>query len=622
MPITSHEQETRESFGPQVCIAQSLATYRPSLFPMGPTSDFEKRFLVLEKIYIDENGLTFFTPSIRDRIAARITKLSERNKIAALSREQLEQIQDEISQETRQIGEAIIERSNSLRLARQLTPEEVAKELKDPDRGFKQHIEEDNKYSPFTHKQWEIYEGVNNNYLLVVPQEKSLQQFQVVDLDDLFEQDPNFLKEQITRYHELGGLRFIVNNITYNLAIHSVNLRTLTPRFLLQLSESPELRSKEVGSLSTFLQFMAKLDQDSGAYRVKTYLNDLSAVSQPLPDDRNCFFDDLIEHLVECSGGSHATREYALAICNAFHQIKSLDKTTVINEDQSHLEIFNNPLLFTEPFINDAEQRIKSELAKDQAIATFVEDTKDIKDPQVFLQELKDRLPETFALIERFKEWLGDFFDRNNLEEFVRLSSSDLRMTLEKLTPEVIRKIIDKNLYMVSATVIGKFEGVTKDYRGASIYDPELRNMLTLWIIKATQASLIDNRSTDQLRQRQLQHLGDVTETLTATCQKDVEHAESRLIDLQSRREQMSKFLAETGISEETLMALIDSVQTNKDKEGAWGERWDFRSFQLAFCILYLSNQGLIDVNSVPLRSLVKEIFPEFNLRTLDSISQ
>ncbi len=625
------ESEPKEPFSRGKCIDYSLRTYTPRLFiNMSEGRGFEEKFLGQEAFREQD---TLIIPTVSLRIQEEVNRLISQNASDVISDRQLDTIEKQNLQEIRQIGTVIKNKAEEFSLVNTQSPEQVAQSLKD--KSMFEYEVEDNSVSWIRYRGWYIYQDKEEKHILVIPNTTrgEISQLDTVDLDDLFIQDPEFLKEQINRYHQLQGVRNAINGVTYNLALHSVDERLLIPHSFEQFSIDPEKRQKEVKELATFLTWFARLDNQY-SQRVYGFVTGLRQRGQKFSgeDNRSADLGHYLGHMEECPGESDNTHQQAAGRKEVYEQFTSIDLNSLgqpVVDNRSPntqiLNLFRNPLMHTEVEVSEAETQRRSIQTHDQKFVQFIEETRGIRSPEQFLQALQQKLPDTFTVVERFREWLNKGYIKDMLGEIV--DSASFELGFKDLNLNGVGLAVSKNLQRHSAFLKSDFPGVSISWSDAYISDSTLRDVLSLLVIKSLHKSLDTKQDSfgfdREYKQQRSGQIDDLTVSIIRDYKRKTWDNERILSELAEKRLLMQVFIAKAGISAELIDELTRLVREPEDSEGKKSlVHRDHTSFALAFNALFFSSKGRLDISSTAFRAIVKEIFPNINDEALDVIQR
>lgn len=458
---------------------------------------------------------------------------------------------------------------------------------------------------------YQVYPNKNDEAVLVVLGERD-SIFRVVNLDILNEENPEFVKTEVSKLFLAQAEGKLENNVTYNLAMHNINEDELVPDFI---SELANLDEKDLMGVQNFLALVAQ-NEDEGSQRVYNFISSLQRRFINIPDDgRTIPLDSHLSHLSICPSESAEVRAVSRDRLNTISQIRVTDysrsHSQTILEGQ---EVFRNPILHTPDFIDDAIAIENETSKKDHDFLKLINQTlgklRGIESTQ---KELKRRMPKVHQLIERFKVALGDSsLDGSNFDEFIKDAVSKFSMELgSSLSNYGIKsldeaeKVISQSLYTKAYKITGKNEWIWKEDRHdpyrpqVNIKDEQLRDVLLYVAVKTVQQKAT-NAST---RAGANQALNWIKDKYTVK----VGNSDKKLKEYDLRKKYSRKLMHQLGISKYQITRLVNHVK--QDKMGKF-QSYDYSKFGILFRTLIYSKQGLVDLDSKAFKSVLTALYP------------
>lgn len=585
---------------------------------MAQARDFEERFLGVEVNRDKESILKDFRiPAVGIRMQERISQLVRQNSVAVFTDKELIELIKQVYREERQVGVEIRNRAQELGLVNTQSSKEIAQGLGNA--GRCEYLEREVQILR-DHGDWQIYQGKEEKFLLVASQTERIgDQLNTVDLDDLFVKDPEFLKDKIRKYYELQGVSHAVEWTLACLGDHKVFEKSMVYKLFGQMSGD----LKEVRELATFLTWFGRLDREYTSL-VANFITGFKTIS-------GVRVDSSLAHMKVCPGESESTHQRITALQEAYTQFASINFNTHrppeaigLSADTQTLSLVRDPLRFIEAQFNKKEEEVRADQARYIQFAQFIEDTRDIKNPEQLLQDMQQQLPDTFALLEQSREWLGeDYSGQNKLGEIIKRASLYIRdVSLRDIIHENVRQMIENSFRLASKDSPAK---ILLSWLRTGIHNVELIEVIALCAAKLAQSrnelTLGIASVQDSLEGEEQQYLKELyrqrAEKLEQYVDAIAKEHRKKAEDLAKDRSAIGNFLARTGISEKAVNDLV--LLAIKPEDGKTKSTYNARiSFAIAFNALFLYSQGQLDVKSPAFRSLVREVFPYVEDEILD----
>ncbi|MEK7534496.1 MAG: hypothetical protein AAB600_04110 [Patescibacteria group bacterium] len=250
---------------------------------------------------------------------------------------------------------------------------------------------------------------------------------------------------------------------------------------------------------------------------------------------------------------------------------------------KEHGTLLRRPFQYTKRGLEEEKKNIETI----NTFAKFIKDTKDIKSPELFLEEISKNLPDVFGLVTKFENSLGK-------EEFSRLIRSvDLRLELLVNSRRSFTDIVKRIEENARSIGVGRSDAL-------QMLDLTLKKVLALLAIKSNQISLGDEKISEKLNQL----VDEMADSYTV-------EAKRMSAELDQREALMQDFLKSTGISADTVEKLLQSASSPDDV-----------GFTVAFNSLYLASQNKLNLTLPAFRSVAKKIFPQIEEKILDTLSE
>ncbi len=586
--------EPREQHGRKACIDFSLRTFSPLVWSQMGSRGFEERFLEGEFSRDDRGDLII--PSVQKKVKKRVWALRARN-VLRLSDRQLTTMEESIGQERNNLGIAIKEKAERGGLVSSQTTEQVAETLGGV---VRMPVEDD-----FSFRKWKILPTQDGSFTFVTPQisDDNNTNFDVFSMDSLYQQDPKFVKEKVRRFYELQGLEQAINGVTYNLALHKVDERSLVPGSINELSTDQKRMEQEMDGYIAFLRFFGGLT-DYPTRLVDDFVRELRQGNQPLPGEEQRFVNlaTYFDHIIDCPREPDATRHEATLREYAFNRLSTLELTPLERpnpDDQSsaaeQIRLLMHPLSYTEVEINKDRERLRGQKERDTNIGQFIRETRDVMDRAEFTRVLEEKLPTTFSLLQRFMQGAGEGYSgQTGFDRFIERAT---RMVIrEGKTPDQAVLESLSSMYFVSDNI----PEVRVDSQGARIFDPDLRFLLPYMVLKSVQENVEDRNP-----------INERIHALAEQYEERVHTADAKFFELQQRDELMKAMMSHYNIPRELINQLALSVQPAEEERDP-----NYTAFAFAFSALVLSEY--LDRTTLAFRALAKEVYPAIKDEILD----
>lgn len=636
MAFPELEKEPGLAFDRGRCIDNSLNSFkRPYFFGLSPDEQVEGRFLeeryLAEDAFVDQSVRVseLRIPSVEKLLSARVAELIQANTISLLTDTQLSQYRAETQEQSKQVGKALEEKGRQLGLSYTTDPSVFAETLELEKGIFFERL--GSRSGQMKDEGWEIYRDKQGKYQLVMPYLVTsdeviyTKQLTVTDLDGLYQKDPAFVEEQLRKYHFQVGTSQIINRITYDLALHQIDGPSYLPELLSEFTKSPERSQNEVDSIVFFLKVLVTLNPNLARNFFNFRQKMVDARYQRLPadqDTRSVSLEVYLKHISECPGLDEETHiRYGNLLLN-FNKISSIhaarsvtsiaDSLPVSSEEA--VSILQRPVEYMGVLIDEAEEASQKDKQRNSLLAEFIEETADIKDIDLFLQKLKEALPEEYLKLDRFKKWLGEKVTEKGsvviFDEMVRGSKPDIELGSLRYLRD-ITQIINSRLAIHGYTRMPRqesFEGVNIQFGEASIIDQELSILVSLIVMKHAQSefekgnyqySSFDKEQKPASLQLLVQEIGK-------SYRSSANKADQSLKGLRRKRSDMGQLLAALNLSTET----IDNLYKASLKESDNRVPIHNSEFMILFDALYFSRKGLLDVNSQLFKRVMITVLP------------
>lgn len=597
--------ELPSSFKREVCAEHSIRDFKPSDFPIG--CGVEDRYLPGETY--TEINTSFKRHYYLD--AAFIEYISFADPKKDLNDQVFKEAHEIFDTTRRAWGPKVLVRAKELELTQTLTPDQ-AKEILSVRSSYNLEESVEYEYGGFKYKGWEVFPGKNEEPILLVPNnEQNRLRFDVVNLDELYKLEPEYLKGLIKEYEIAWMKESLSNRIDYNINLHALDEAELIPDFIREIAEIKDDRKRkaEVASIVNSLEMFATLNPD--------YQNLLFGFVKNLTDKsvaideggRSIYVMAYLKDRIECPAYDQESRLRAAKYMGILEDIKKANIKFPETKQKLFLDIKENPGLFVTSGENYGK-RIKKEKLED-AVALVIFDKVKGQTYDEVLQTLKDDFPGYYETLEKFKNWMGtDVLNRQlnfdvALENATRYYYPNREVNLEEIYDN-FRKVLAGKMWQTK----GNFEGVWKseswELNGkVSISNPHLEAVLPLLVLKSYESHLNPGPSKAQ----RVQECAKAMDTLRQNLSKKLDISIQSIEDLEKAQAEFNKFKRKLGITDQEITRL-ENLSTEKSSKTLEVDRFNSQTFTNLFNILVLHKEGKIDLKSKIFVNFLKKLLP------------
>lgn len=608
------------------CIASTLDHFTYQFYPMAPDAvGLESKFLGDDVYYPDpQDQIHFRIRNVEASVASAVEEL--RKKRVIITPDWPHEQRQLNSQEIRTRVNQLRQHAASLHALSTLDEQSIKETFADP-WSLNLRLE----LYPFRSRGWDIQPAQDGSLRLLVRLD-SEEPLQMINLETLYERDPQYIQGFIRQYHDLERLNVLLDEIGFNLGIHELPAQAIMPRWLISLFNRPEQLNEEIAGIANLASWFCRLDD--GRFRdyfKRTFPiinNSGSHYSTQLPEGQKIFLGEYLAHVATCPGVDNFARQ------TAQRQLEILDAIAAISlpyppEPPPEIaakewDIFQNPLAYTEPILTASEKSNKKGLKEYPEFLEFLEASVDIQDDESLWSSLEAKLPKLHQKLRDFESWSGKgYLHPTKLEDVVDACRAEVWRAITRggISLNLVTDIVQVQLGATTASKSAKEQrawGTRAEERLSTearfyLSDPRLESLVICLVAKST-INYINRRRDDIGATRTAELLGRVKKVegaLIAEYRGKIAICKENLDEIRGKRQLMAEFLQRTRLTPEDIESL-KAITTGKKR----GERREpdysgENRFSILFNTFYLGVTEQIDLSSPTILALLEEFFPE-----------
>lgn len=615
------------------CIPENLTDLKPLFLSMTYRADIEGRYLSGEITSIagPNRGLNLRQreiPDLQEPLQDVYRELGLNYKKGVLTDERLEEYHTLLRYQLKQIGRNFEEKAEELGILEVMKPEIFALDLDDPN--FLRTLEDTYITSYFVSRGWDIYKNIAGGFKMVIPytNEGTVQNLAIIDLDELYGKDPQFVKEQIKNYHFIQNTEIAIGLITYNTGLHNIYEPSLLPD---SLEEITEYTDEDVKGLVKFLTMLGN-SNNSLSDNIHLASGNLWSRGVTLTAGRTLTLKDYLYHMESCSDNSQdkkvaysKLKTYIDSLNGVKVNYDQYDKDRIlpklIGEPLETVNLLKDPTSYTGRILSREELQKRKMLAETLPFINMLNGLDGNETDEQLLKMVEEQTPELFQTLQTFTSWFnknknGEYEDR--LTPLINKAITSISFQTGRLNFYDCMSIIS-DLIRYDASYI-KEENSSISRQGTQIFfkDDNLHTLLTLRAIKQT-ISQLKNHPSSVFYSVNTDRFSYAIEQMMQEKQSEIDRAKEELEIIDRKRKLMQQLLSSVNLPSDCFDSFISSLS-----ETGFGniKTEDEKRFTVLFNAVYFHRKGLINIKSPIFEATIASMFSFIDQSELDYIKQ